>query len=133
VITPPSLPLTGVKPAKSVSTGSTARVSKSIPVATTVQWKDALAGRTSSDQETPAPAPSSADARPALYQVGISPEGIPLHCVQLESSGDPASDEAAHIWIMARRFQPAARESWGRVLVLWGTPSGAPVKPSQQP
>jgi len=81
--------------------------------------------------------------QPAVYEVGVNPEGMPVHCVLMESSGDPASDEAAHIWIMARRFQPQPVEaiSWGRVLVLWGAdassavPAAAtpPVHPSAKP
>jgi hypothetical protein len=95
---------------------------------------DALAGRIQANETSSSLHPLGATSRPSLYQVGISPEGIPLHCVLLESSDDPASDEAARIWIMARRFQPAEAESWGRVLILWGSPEHAAVTaPSKQP
>ncbi len=73
---------------------------------------------------------TSASAQPTLYQVGVSPEGVPQHCVLLDSSGDPESDEAARIWIMAQRFPSSSSESWGRVLILWGAPaSNSPSKP----
>jgi len=125
---PPSLPLAGLVMAKQSAAGTATNLPTAIVRTTAVQWKDALAVRTPVNGMTDPPAPTSAVARPALFQVGIAPEGMPLHCVLLESSGDPASDEAARIWIMARRFQPAASESWGRVLVLWGTPSATEAK-----
>lgn len=107
---------------------------------TIVRWQDELADR----KELPAPQgpqgpqdPPRAvtpGAQAPLYQVAISPEGIPTHCVLIDSSGDPKSDEAGRVWIMARRFQPAASSSWGRVLMLWGdgdqaVPTNSPVRP----
>jgi len=60
----------------------------------------------------------------------VSPEGLPMHCVLLDSSGDPESDEAGSVWIHAQRFQPADKDSWGRVLLLWGSPAHADQKTS---
>ena len=115
-------------------TSSKANLPLSVP-ATLVKWQDDLATRLrqTSSQETPfALTPM---AQPALYQVGVSEEGVPMHCVQLESSGDPATDEAGSVWIHAQRFQPAEQVGWGRVIMLWGvpaassTPSPAAAKP----
>ncbi|MEI7962835.1 MAG: hypothetical protein WCI42_03305 [Verrucomicrobiota bacterium] len=104
---------------------------------TIVRWQDELADR----KEMPAPQgpqePPRAvtpGAQAPLYQVAISPEGIPTHCVLIDSSGDPKSDEAGRVWIMAQRFQPTASSSWGRVLMLWGDgnqamPTNSPVTP----
>ena len=133
VMQPPALPLTGAMKANSPVFGNLTNAPAAIFRTTIVQWKDALACRIPADGVTAPPSPASTGVMPALYQVGIAPEGIPLHCVQLESSGDSASDEAARIWIMAQRFQPSEAESWGRVLVLWGTPASAGSKSSLQP
>jgi hypothetical protein len=133
VMQPPALPLTGAMKANSPVFGNLTNAPAAIFRTTIVQWKDALACRIPADGVTAPPSPASTGVMPALYQVGIAPEGIPLHCVLLESSGDSASDEAARIWIMAQRFQPAEAESWGRVLVLWGTPASAGSKSSLHP
>ena len=65
-------------------------------------------------------------AQPALYEVEVSKEGLPMHCVQLESSGDSLTDEAGRVWIHAQRFQADEHSSWGRVLLLWGARSASP-------
>ena len=115
---------------------------------TIVRWQDELADRkelpapqgpqglggpvgqlASRLQEPPMAVTTGAQA--PLYQVAISPEGIPTHCVLIDSSGDPKSDEAGRVWIMARRFQPAASSSWGRVLMLWG--DGDQAMPTNSP
>ena len=96
---------------------------------TIIQWEDGLSARlprTGKGVDYP-PAPVSVNAQPALYEVGVGPEGLPRHAVLIESSGDPASDEAAKVWIMARRFAPSEAMTWGRVRVLWGA---APVSVS---
>jgi hypothetical protein len=107
---------------------------------TIIQWEDGLSSRlpkTSGEIGSP-PAAVSVNAQPALYEVCIGPEGIPMHCVLIESSGDPSSDEAAKIWIMARRFEALDTMSWGRVRVLWGAPasfgtSASPQRPPSSP
>jgi len=116
---------------------------------TVVRWEDELSARRLVEDTGPSSVPV-ARARiiqPALYEVGVSSEGMSLHCVLMESSGDPASDEAARVWIMARRFQPQPQSqsveaiSWGRVLVLWGAnaisampaASTHPSQPSAKP
>jgi hypothetical protein len=128
---PPALPLTGVMPLRIPFVGSATNLPPAVKSLTTVQWRDDLAGRIPASEMLPTPVPVTLDASPSLFQVGISAEGRPMHCVLLESSGDPSSDESARIWIMARRFQPSESDSWGRVLVLWGSPSaGVTSKPS---
>lgn len=97
-----------------------------------VHWQDELAGRTLA-KATPLPAPQSSAAQPALYEVEVSAEGIPMHCLQLESSGDQTTDESGSIWIHAQRFLPADQSSWGRVLLLWGTPASPPLPQTPVP
>lgn len=102
---------------------------------TVVRWEDDLASRHLVEDSSPAtrPVSTTGNVQPALYEVGADADGRPIHCVLMETSGDPASDENARVWIMARRFQPQSGESmsWGRVLVLWGVPSASVVsKPS---
>lgn len=91
-------------------------------VGTIVRWQDELVDRI--PQATPpglgTPMALTSGVQPLLYQVAVSPEGLPTHCVLIDSSGDPESDEAARVWILTQRFQPAASSSWGRVLILWG-------------
>lgn len=97
---------------------------------TVVHWQDDLALRRITSPLT-YPQAENAAARPALYEVEVSAEGVPMHCIQLDSSGDPASDEAGSIWIDAQRFEPAAESSWGRVLLLWGqsATNSSPTRP----
>ena len=96
---------------------------------TIIRWEDGLSARLPKkvDGGDLSPSVASVTAQPALFEVGVGPEGMPRHVVLIESSGDPLSDEAAKIWIMARRFEPAEGMSWGRVRVLWGA---APVSVS---
>ena len=114
---------------------------------TVVRWEDELSARHLVEDAGPSSVPVALARviQPTLYEVGVSSEGMPLHCVLMESSGDLASDEAARIWIMARRFQPQPKSveaiSWGRVLVLWGADARTavpaaftpPVHPSAKP
>ena len=101
---------------------------------TVVRWEDDLASRHLVEDSSPATRPLSTkgNVQPALYEVGVDADGRPFHCVLMETSGDPASDETARVWIMARRFQPHSGESmsWGRVLVFWGTGSNSAVAPA---
>ena len=55
----------------------------------------------------------------SLYQVSVGTEGIPMHCILTDSSGNAEADEAGRIWIISCRFQPADTLSWGRVLIPW--------------
>ena len=105
-----------------------APVTSALPATgTIVRWQDELAARVpqTTSPGLSAPLAVTPGAQPPLYQVAVSPEGIPTHCVVIDSSGDPRSDEAGRVWIMAQRFQPTASSSWGRVLILWG--AGAPA------
>ena len=101
---------------------------------TVVRWEDELS-KLQPLESTPlssGPVAAAGAVHPTLYEVGVNPEGIPLHCVLMESSGDSASDEVARIWIMGRRFRPrqsslsAEAMTWGRVLVLWGASANSP-------
>jgi hypothetical protein len=125
-VTPPMIPLmTGIlirnpKAPKHETNGTSSHTVEIPP--TVVHWQDALANRISLASPSVATVPqvSSNSEQPALYEVGISAEGIPMHCDLLESSGDPSADENGSVWIHAQRFQPTTHDSWGRVLILWG-------------
>jgi len=101
--------------------------SSSLAIQTVVQWQDQLASRRllpmTNTPPLPLPQTSKQGIEPTLYEVEVSAEGLPLHCVLLDSSGDPASDEAGSVWIHSARFQPVEQSSWGRVQILWGTSS----------
>jgi len=126
---PPSFPLTGRSPMRRSGAPKTSAPRLSAQVEGSVaRWQDDLAGRVAIEApgESKAPPGAPVSAQPALYQVSVGPEGIPRHCVLLESSGDPSSDEAGRVWILSRRFQQADRITWGRVLLLWGPSRGGP-------
>ncbi len=139
IVEPPALPLmTGILKNHPLGFKTSAASSPSSPEITTpqtlVRWQDALAARvprTPAGSAASVPQTRNTSAQPSLYEVEISAEGIPLHCVLLDSSGDPASDEAGNVWIHMQRFLPADQASWGRVLILWGTASSA--TPSSSP
>ena len=103
-------------------------------LSTVVRWKDDLESRHLVEDSSSATGPVSTtgNVQPALYEVGVDADGRPIHCVLMETSGDPSSDETARVWIMARRFHPQSGESmsWGRVLVFWGTGSHSAVAPA---
>jgi hypothetical protein len=100
------------------------------PALTVVRWQDELAGRVASAEASMSPpTPVSPTQQPSLYEVEVSPEGIPLHCFLLESSGDAAGDETGRVWILAQRLPPSEQSSWGRTLIQWGAPRSAPVQP----
>lgn len=81
-------------------------------------WMDDLSGRIPAG-ETGTTMPQFAAPKPSMYQAAVGPEGIPRHCILIDSSGDAAADEAGRAWIMTRRFQPSQTASWGRVLIPW--------------
>lgn len=79
-----------------------------------------------------------AATKSSLYQVSVGNEGIPMHCILTDSSGNTEADEAGRIWIMSCRFQPAGTPSWGRVLIPWEAsvpngPATATTKPAPKP
>jgi hypothetical protein len=119
---------TSLIPKRRMEGSGDSAVSPSAPVKTVVHWQDDLEHR-SLRSPTPPPQAAVPLAQPALYEVGVSAEGLPMHSVLLESSGDPASDERGSVWINSQRFEPSARLSWGRVLILWGAPADAPSPP----
>ena len=135
----PSLPLmTGIlqKKTDGSKTGALPAANHPLPAIpqTMVRWQDGLASRMPQASGGGIPLPQAAEAslQPALYEVGVSAEGSPMHCVLLDSSGDPNSDESGSVWIHAQRFQTADQESWGRVLIIWGAPAetGATTRPA---
>lgn len=125
VIEPPMLPLSPTAPG-SVTLGKTSPTAPALPVGVApspptmapAEWMDDLSGRLLA-KDSGSTVPRLSAPKPSLYQVAVGPEGIPMHCVLTDSSGDAAADEAGRSWIMTRRFQPAGSTSWGRVLVPW--------------
>ncbi|MEY2906620.1 MAG: hypothetical protein RLZZ408_1091 [Verrucomicrobiota bacterium] len=86
-----------------------------------VRWLDELETRrpVGTGGTPPSPLPRMAATKPSLYQVSVGTEGIPMHCILTDSSGNAEADEAGRIWIISCRFQPAGTPSWGRVLIPW--------------
>jgi hypothetical protein len=117
----PPIPATLPPPPHKSRVPLPASVTTGPPASTTVQWEDELQGRIPTGGGIPVQA--AAAAGPSLYQVGIGAGGMPMHCVLLEGSGDAALDQAGRVWILARRFQPSENDVWGRVRILWGSPS----------
>jgi len=143
---PPDLPLTG-ETQHSPSTPSPTPAAPPAPVATTsaVRWMDGLSALSVVGETNPPNPPTSTSApipRPSLYQVAVSPEGMPLSCVLTESSGNSSADEGGRAWILSRRFAATESQadsktngiSWGRVEVVWGnTPAQKPASPTPAP
>lgn len=86
-----------------------------------VRWLDELETRrpVGTGGTPPSPPPRMAATKPSLYQVSVGTEGIPMHSILTDSSGNAEADEAGRIWIISCRFQPAGTPSWGRVLIPW--------------
>lgn len=130
-IAPPSIPkMADIMSKKTHHLSAAASSVQAPPLSkpqTLIHWQDDLATRTlmlaSGASAPPLPIALSPSAQPSLYEVEVSEEGVPLHSILIESSGDPPSDEAGSIWIHAQRFRPAVQASWGRVLLIWGAPS----------
>ena len=141
VLEPPLPPVTASYQRVTKTSGSTGvgETGSGSQLTTVVRWQDDLAARRLVEGPSPVlgPVATSGSIQPALYEVGVNADGIPLHCVLMESSGDPVSDEAARVWIMARRFQPQSQPgesmSWGRALVLWGCSTISKETPSAYP
>ena len=58
---------------------------------------------------------------PTTLRGSIDTMGIPRHVMIVQSSGNNAADEAATHWFMTRRFSPANHETWGSLLIFWGS------------
>lgn len=131
---PPEFPLSGETQRAAVVDGTSATPpSAPVAVATGVQWLDGLAklSPVGDERSEPPLLPHAVQIpRPSLYQVAVSPEGIPLSCVLTEPSGDAEADESGRVWILSRRFLGAEGISWGRVLLLWGRAPAHPPAPS---
>ena len=130
---PAQIPVLGLslgKRANSTVTPSDAPQPRPLPLEgwSVVHWQDGLAALVKlAPIGSAVPAQGSASSlQPSLYQVEVGREGLPMHCVLTESSGDAASDEAARVWILAQRFQPSDLVTWGRVQVVWGARTSKP-------
>ncbi|MFZ0615049.1 MAG: hypothetical protein WAN16_01175 [Chthoniobacterales bacterium] len=105
-----------------------------------VRWLDELETRrpVGTGATPPPPPPRMGATKSSLYQVSVGTEGIPMHCILTDSSGNAEADEAGRIWIISCRFQPADTPSWGRVLIPWeapdpNSPATATTKPDSTP
>lgn len=107
-------------------------IGKPFPAVAAAEWMDDLATRLPAG-EMGAPETRLSVSKPSLYQVAVGPEGIPMHCILTDSSGDAAADDAGRAWIMTRRFQPAGQTSWGRVLIPWEHPRQGAEPPASTP
>lgn len=97
-------------------------VAPSIQQATTIQLLDTLSTRSVEKLGTPSLPPEvSLSLPPTTLTLNIDAEGIPRHVIVSQSCGNAAADEAASRWAMGARFAPADHESWGNVLVVWGS------------
>lgn len=122
---PPPIPLAPLELPAPLETKQATAAPVAVTPVTMVRWQDQLAMLTPRES-TPVPPPqaSIASAKPSLYEVAVNEEGIPAHSILLESSGDPATDEAGRVWLQARRFASSDRTVWGRVLILWAPRHG---------
>lgn len=124
---PPGIPPTDMVASKKFKRSiGTMSVPKGVALSTLVQWEDDLAPRAAALKTA---APGSADSapqyhpvsalQPSLYQLEVGEEGIPLHCILLESSGSSEADEEGRVWVMGRRLPATDRSSWGHVRIQW--------------
>ena len=58
---------------------------------------------------------------PTELTINVDSMGIPRHVIILQSSGNTLADETASHWLMSCHFAPAAEETWGNLLVIWGS------------
>lgn len=129
---PPDYPFDGeplVKPSRFPLTGIGDSSQSSTPprpsTPSQIRWLDGLEGlaRLSATEPRPLPPPSRAVSGPTLYEVSVGSGGFPLTCVVTQSCGDAATDEAGRAWILGNRFEAADLITWGRVQLLWSTPT----------
>jgi hypothetical protein len=94
----------------------------SIQQATTIQLLDPLSARSADKLGTPSLPPAvTLPLSPTTLTLNIDAEGIPRHVIISQSCGNAAVDEAASRWAMNANFAPADHETWGQLLVIWGS------------
>ena len=89
---------------------------------TTIQLSDPLSIRISGSLGAPAlPYEIPPSLPPTTLTLNINAEGIPRHVIVSKSCGNAVADEIASSWAMTLHFSKADDETWGTLLVLWGT------------
>lgn len=58
---------------------------------------------------------------PTMLRANVDAAGTPRHVIVIQSSGNNAADEVATEWLMKQRFAPSTHETWGTLLILWGS------------
>ncbi|MFZ4115444.1 MAG: hypothetical protein ACOYK6_01825 [Chthoniobacterales bacterium] len=117
----PSMPLSTWDGASIETTPSSSPINKT----TTIRLLENSAERAPTPLSTlghpSLPSGINTPLHPTILTVNIDPSGIPHHVLMTQSSGNEAADESAIHWLITRHFVPAAKETWGRVLIFWGT------------
>ncbi len=129
VVRPPLLPVheTILPPSTLVSYKESSAVASSAPSQalrkTTVSFLNELAPRALMISSSVPPLPESVTTPlpPTTLRANVDAEGIPRHAIIVNSSGNADADEAATHWVMACRFAPATHETWGNLIILWGS------------
>ncbi len=104
------------------NTSSAPVVTPSIQQATTIQLLDPLSTRSAGKLGTPSLPPEvNLPLPPTKLTLNIDAEGTPRHVIVAQSCGNPAADEAASRWAMSSHFASADHETWGNLLVVWGS------------
>lgn len=104
------------------NTSSAPVVTPSLQQATTIQLLDTLSTRSAGKLGTPSLPPEvSLPLPPTTLTLNIDAEGIPRHVIVLQSCGNAAADEAASRWATSSHFAPADHETWGNVIIIWGS------------
>lgn len=113
-----------VLPAVLAQTTVSAPAASAVPAqqATTIQLSDPLSARLTASLSPPAlPREVQLPLSPTTLTLNIDAEGTPHHVIVSQSCGNAAADEAASRWAMGIRFEKADHETWGRLLVIWGS------------
>lgn len=89
---------------------------------TTLQLSPLLSARIAGPLGTPTlPSDITLPLPPTKLTLNIDAEGIPRHVIILQTCGNSMADEAASHWSMTLRFAKADHETWGTLLVIWGS------------
>lgn len=92
---------------------------------TTVSFLESLAPRALAlvDSAPVLPKGVNAPVAPTILRTNVDAAGVPRHAIVMRSSGSNVADEAATAWLMRQHFAPSTHETWGTLLVLWGSKS----------
>lgn len=95
--------------------------SSAVQQATTIELPPPLSTRLLKTLSPPSlPPEASLPLPPTKLTLNIDPTGTPIHVFVSQSCGNQLVDEAASRWAMTLHFSPAADDTWGTLLLLWG-------------